>query len=335
MRIIPGTQSPQQTPPWQTLLSQAITDPEELFRLLDLPLDRLPASLRADREFRLRVPRGFAARMRKGDFNDPLLRQVLPLAAESAQVPGFSHDPLDELNAMPVPGLLHKYQGRILLTATGACAVHCRYCFRRHYPYSEANPRRAPDQTFEYVRRHTEINEVILSGGDPLTLTDSRLSELVAGLETLPHIIRLRIHSRVPVVLPERIDNSLLEWMHRTRLQVVLVIHANHANEIDTRVSQAMGKLKQAGITLLNQSVLLRGINDDAGTLAELSETLFRAGVIPYYLHQLDCVQGAAHFRVAEDEAINIVNQLRTVVPGYLLPALVRENPGQPSKTPV
>ncbi len=335
MRIIPGTQSPQQTPLWQTLLSQAITDPEELFRLLDLPLDSLPASLKADRDFRLRVPRGFAARMRKGDLNDPLLRQVLPLAEESAQVPGFSRDPLDELNAMPVPGVLHKYQGRILLTATGACAIHCRYCFRRHYPYSEANPRRAPDQTFDYVRRHAEINEVILSGGDPLTLTDSRLSELVGGLETLPHIIRLRIHSRVPVVLPERIDDYLLEWLHTTRLQVVLVIHANHANEIDTRVSQAMGRLRQAGATLLNQSVLLRGINDDACTLADLSETLFGAGVLPYYLHQLDHVQGAAHFSVTDDEAINIVNQLRTIVPGYLLPALVRENPGRPSKTPV
>ena len=335
MRIIPGTQSPQQTPLWQTLLSQAITDPEELFRLLDLPLDSLPASLKADRDFRLRVPRGFAARMRKGDFDDPLLRQVLPLAEESAQVPGFSCDPLDELNAMPVPGVLHKYQGRILLTATGACAIHCRYCFRRHYPYSEANPRRAPDQTFDYVRQHTQINEVILSGGDPLTLTDSRLSELVSALETLPHVIRLRIHSRIPVVLPERIDNSLLEWLHKTRLQVVLVIHANHAREIDTRVRQAMGRLRQAGATLFNQSVLLRGINDDARTLADLSETLFRAGVLPYYLHQLDRVQGAAHFSVADDEAINIINQLRTVVPGYLLPALVRENPGQPSKTPV
>ncbi len=335
MRIIPGTQSPQQTPLWQTLLSQAITDPEELFRLLDLPLDSLPASLKADRDFRLRVPRGFAARMRKGDFNDPLLRQVVPLAEESAQVPVFSRDPLDELNAMPVPGVLHKYQGRILLTATGACAIHCRYCFRRHYPYSEANPRRAPDQTFDYVRQHTQINEVILSGGDPLTLTDSRLSELVSALETLPHVIRLRIHSRIPVVLPERIDNSLLEWLHKTRLQVVLVIHANHAREIDTRVRQAMGRLRQAGATLFNQSVLLRGINDDARTLADLSETLFRAGVLPYYLHQLDRVQGAAHFSVADDEAINIINQLRTVVPGYLLPALVRENPGQLSKTPV
>lgn len=335
MRIIPGTHSLQQTPLWQTSLARAITDPEELLRLLDLPLDSLPASLMASQEFRLRVPRGFAARMRKGDPNDPLLRQVLPLAEELAETPGFSHDPLDELNAMPVPGVLHKYQGRILLTATGACAVHCRYCFRRHYPYSEANPERVPEQTFEYVRQHTEINEVILSGGDPLTLTDSRLSRLIARLETLPHITRLRIHSRVPVVLPERVDANLLEWLQTTRLQVVLVIHANHANEIDASVREAMRTLKEAGITLLNQSVLLRGINDNAAALAELSEALFRAGVLPYYLHQLDSVQGAAHFEVTDREAIKLINQLRTTLPGYLLPELVREIPGQAAKTPV
>ena len=335
MRIIPGTHSLQQTPLWQTLLSRAITDPEELLRLLDLPLDSLPASLMASQEFRLRVPRGFADRMRKGDPNDPLLRQVLPLAEELAETPGFSHDPLDELNAMPVAGVLHKYQGRILLTATGACAVHCRYCFRRHYPYSEANPGRAPEQTFEYVRQHTEINEVILSGGDPLTLTDTRLGQLVARLESLPHITRLRIHSRVPVVLPERVDANLLEWLQMTRLQVVLVIHANHPNEIDASVREAMGTLKKIGITVLNQSVLLRGVNDNASTLAELSEALFNAGVLPYYLHQLDSVQGAAHYEVTDREAVKLINQLRTTLPGYLLPELVRELPGQSSKTPV
>ncbi len=335
MRIIPGTRSLQQTPLWQTLLSQAITDPEELLRLLDLPLDRLPASLMASQEFHLRVPRGFAGRMRKGDPNDPLLLQVLPLAEELTEIPGFLLDPLEELDAMPVPGVLHKYQGRILLTATGACAVHCRYCFRRHYPYSEANPGRAPEQTFEYLRQQTEINEVILSGGDPLTLSDSRLSQLVTRLETLPHITRLRIHSRVPVVLPERVDARLLAWLRTTRLQVVLVIHANHANEISGKVDQAMGKLKAAGITLLNQSVLLRGINDSRGALAELSEALFRSGVLPYYIHQLDSVHGAAHFEVSDEKAIKLINQLRTTLPGYLVPELVRETPGQPSKTPV
>jgi EF-P beta-lysylation protein EpmB len=273
--------------------------------------------------------------MRKGDPNDPLLLQVLPAAAELVDTPGFCKDPLDELNSMPVPGILHKYQGRILLTTTGACAIHCRYCFRRHYPYSQANPGRDPDQTFEYLSRHTEINEVILSGGDPLTLTDPKLHEFVARLEELSNINRLRIHSRVPVVLPERIDVNLLEWLQATRLQVVLVIHANHANEIDSTVCQAMKKLKDTGVTLLNQSVLLRGINDNADILAQLSETLFDTGVLPYYLHQLDSVQGAAHFQVTDLEAITIINQLRTILPGYLVPTLVREIAGQPSKTPV
>ncbi len=335
MRIIPGTRCPQQTPRWQTLLSQAITDPEELLQLLELPLDSLPASLAASRDFRLRVPRGFAARMVRGDPQDPLLRQVLPLAQELDEAPGFSLDPLDELSTMPVPGVLHKYQGRLLLTATGACAVHCRYCFRRHYPYSEANPGRAPEQTFEYLRQHPEISEVILSGGDPLTLTDARLSEWVDQLETLPQVTRLRIHSRVPVVLPERIDDSLLGWLENTRLQLVLVIHANHANEIDTAVSTALGKLKQLDITLLNQSVLLSGVNDNVQTLTDLSEALFNAGVLPYYLHQLDSVQGAAHFKTSDKKAKILLNQLRTILPGYLLPELVEEIPGQASKTPV
>lgn len=335
MRIIPGTRCPQQAPLWQTRLSEAITDPEELLQLLELPLDSLPASLAASREFRLRVPRGFAARMVKGDPEDPLLRQVLPLVEELQEAPGFSHDPLDELNAMPVPGVLHKYQGRLLLTATGACAVHCRYCFRRHYPYSEANPGRAPEQTFEYLRQHPEINEIILSGGDPLTLTDTRLSQWVDRLETLSQVTRLRIHSRVPVVLPERVNDSLLDWMQGTRLQVVLVIHANHANEIDADVSAALGKLGQAGITLLNQSVLLQGINDNVKILTDLSEALFSAGVLPYYLHQLDKVQGAAHFQISDEKAIFLLNQLRTRLPGYLLPELVREMPGQASKIPV
>ncbi|VAW73871.1 Lysine 2,3-aminomutase [hydrothermal vent metagenome] len=335
MRIIPGTRCQQQTPLWQTLLSQAITTPEELLQLLELPLDSLPACLAAGQKFHLRVPRGFAARMTRGDPEDPLLRQVLPVAEELEAVPGFSHDPLDELNAMPVPGVLHKYQGRLLLTATGACAVHCRYCFRRHYPYSEANPGRTPEQTFGYLRQHPEINEVILSGGDPLTLTDTKLSEWVDQLEMLPQITRLRIHSRVPVVLPERIDDNLLDWVKNTRLRLVLVIHANHANEIAADVSTALEKLKQVGITLLNQSVLLKGVNDSVSALAGLSEALLSASVLPYYLHQLDSVQGAAHFQVSDKKAIILLNQLRTRLPGYLVPELVRENPGQASKTPL
>jgi len=335
MCIIPGTRRPQQPPHWQVLLSQAITDPKILLRELGLSLDLLPATLKASQAFHLRVPRGFVARMRPADPTDPLLRQVLPVGEELDNVRGYSHDPLQELNAMPVPGVLHKYQGRVLLTSTGACAIHCRYCFRRHYPYPQANPHRQQQQTLDYLRADPRISEVILSGGDPLTLSDARLGRLAETLATLPQIKRLRIHSRVPVVLPERVDSALLDWLRTTRLQVILVIHSNHANEIDTEVESALQKLQAVGVTLLNQSVLLRGINDRAETLAVLSERLFAAGVLPYYLHQLDPVAGAAHFEVADKSARLIIKQLRNKLPGYLVPRLVREKPGHPAKSPV
>jgi len=335
MRIIPGTEPLQQPPRWQTLLSQAITDPEELLQALALAPDLLPAARRAAAAFRLRVPRGFVARMRPGDPDDPLLRQVLPLAAEFDEVAGFSHDPLQELEAMPVPGLLHKYRGRALLTSTGACAVHCRYCFRRHYPYQDANPHRDEAQTLAYLRERPDVVEVILSGGDPLTLADAKLARLVDALQAIPHIRRLRIHSRVPVVLPERVDSALLQWLRATRLQVVLVIHCNHPNELDAGVEAAMRELQSGGVTLLNQSVLLHGVNDAAPTLAALSERLFAGGVLPYYLHQLDPVQGAAHFAVSDTTAKTLINQLYEILPGYLVPRLVREVAGHTSKLPV
>lgn len=335
MSIIPLSEPLKQPPLWQTLLSQAITEPGHLLRELALSPQLLPAALAAGRTFRLRVPRGFVARMRRGDPHDPLLRQVLPLGEELDEVAGYSHDPLQELGAMPVPGLLHKYQGRVLLTTTGACAVHCRYCFRRHYPYAEANPNRDRRQTLDYLRAHAEIEEVILSGGDPLTLSDTRLAELVQTLGDIPHLRRLRIHSRVPVVLPERVDTALLAWLQATRLQPVLVVHSNHANEIDASVHSAMQRLRGAGVSLLNQAVLLRGINDRADTLAALSERLFAAGVLPYYLHQLDPVHGAAHFSVGDETAKSIMKQLVDKLPGYLVPRLVREHAGQAAKTPL
>jgi EF-P beta-lysylation protein EpmB len=335
MRIIPVTKRLQQPPVWQNLLSQAITDPEVLLRELDLPLDLLPATLKASQTFRMRVPHGFVERMRRGDPEDPLLRQILPLEEELEAVKGYSHDPLQELSAMPVPGVLHKYQGRILLTSTGACAIHCRYCFRRHYPYQQANPHRQEQQTLDYLRDNPQIREVILSGGDPLTLSDPKLSRLVEAIETLPHIERLRIHSRVPVVLPERIDTNLLDWLQATRLRLVLVIHSNHANEIDASVETALQRLQTAGVTLLNQSVLLRGVNDQVETLSRLSERLFAAEVLPYYLHQLDPVAGAAHFEVSDKKAKSLIKQLLKKLPGYLVPRLVRETPGQAAKSPI
>jgi EF-P beta-lysylation protein EpmB len=237
---------------------------------------------------------------------------------------------------MPVPGLLHKYPGRVLLTLTGACAVNCRYCFRRHYPYSEANPGREHwPATLDYLAQRRQISEVILSGGDPLTLSDSRLADMAADVASIPHITTLRLHSRVPVVLPERIDNALLNWVSETRLQVVLVTHCNHANEIDPSVKTALQQLGAVGVTLLNQSVLLRGVNDDTETLCTLGRQLFDAGVLPYYLHQLDRVQGAGHFAVSDQEARQLIKEISSILPGYLGPRLVRETPGESAKTPI
>ncbi|VAW76425.1 Lysine 2,3-aminomutase [hydrothermal vent metagenome] len=334
--MIPRSLQRQQSPHWQTLLSQCITDVEVLWQMLDLPRSLLPQARNATQKFRLRVPTGFVQRMRRGDPTDPLLRQILPLGEELIEAPDYSTDPLEELDAMPVPGLLHKYPGRVLLTLTGACAVNCRYCFRRHYPYNEANPSREHwPATLDYISRHQQIHEVILSGGDPLTLTDIRLAGMAKDLAAIPHVTTLRLHSRVPVVLPERIDDALLDWISASGLRVVMVIHCNHANEIDASVIQAMQQLMSVGVSLLNQSVLLRGVNNDAKSLSSLSHSLFEAGILPYYLHQLDPVQGAAHFAVDDTEARQLINEIRYILPGYLVPRLVRETPGESAKTPL
>ncbi|TCK17464.1 L-lysine 2,3-aminomutase [Thiogranum longum] len=334
--MIPRSLQRQQPPLWQTLLGQCITDVETLWELLDLPRALLPKAKSAARQFRLRVPVGFVQRMRRGDPDDPLLRQILPLGEELVEAPGYEVDPLEEQNAMPVPGLLHKYPGRVLLTLTGACAVNCRYCFRRHYPYNEANPTREHwPATLDYLAQREQISEVILSGGDPLTLTDARLKDMVEELELIPHLTTLRLHSRVPVVLPERVDSALLDWMSTTRLRIVVVIHCNHANEINAVVASAMQQMKAAGATLLNQSVLLRGVNDDAITLCKLGQRLFEAGVLPYYLHQLDPVQGASHFAVSDIEAQQLMGKIRSLTSGYLIPRLVREIPGESAKIPL
>ena len=333
-RIIPRSPAPGHVPPWRKALAEAITDPDELLRLLELPPE--PGARLGHGLFPTRVPRGFAARMQRGERRDPLLLQVLPVARETERVAGFVTDPLDELARMPVPGLLHKYRGRVLLTATGACAVHCRYCFRRHFPYPEANPGRDQwHRALDYIGSDTSIREVILSGGDPLSLSDRRLAGLVERLEAIPHLKRLRLHSRLPVVVPQRVDDELTGWLARTRLKTVLVIHCNHARELDDAVRAALGRLATTGILLLNQAVLLRGINDCPETQAALAEALFEAGVLPYYLHQLDPVQGAAHFSVPDDEARRLISALGHALPGYLVPRLIRELPGAAAKTPL
>jgi L-lysine 2,3-aminomutase len=322
-------------PDWRQLWRDAITDSHELLSLLDLGhlADHLPPD---DAGFALRVPRGFVARMRRGDARDPLLLQALPQLAELDQLPGFTTDAVGDLASREAQGVLHKYEGRALLIASGSCAINCRYCFRRHFPYGDEMAAAGQwRQALEHVARDTSINELILSGGDPLALATSKLEELSRGLADLPHIIRLRIHTRLPVVLPERIDAPFIEWLRLLPLQKVVVLHANHANEFDQAVDAACASLRDAGATLLNQAVLLRGINDDVDALTTLSERMFAAGVLPYYLHQLDRVQGAAHFEVSDDQAQALINAMRGRLPGYLVPKLVREVGGDPSKRPL
>lgn len=319
---------------WLHQLADVITDPDELLRFLaldDHPQLRKGADART--LFPLRVPWAFAARMRKGDPNDPLLRQVITAQEEFIVAPGFSLDPLDEQHSV-VPGLLHKYHNRALLLVKGGCAVNCRYCFRRHFPYQENQGNKSNwRQALEYIRQHPELDEIIFSGGDPLMAKDHELDWLIGELESIPHLQRLRIHSRLPVVIPARITDALCARIAATRLQVLLVTHINHANEIDRDLSHSMARLRQAGVTLLNQSVLLRGVNDDAQTLAALSNALFNAGIMPYYLHVLDKVQGAAHFLVSDEEARRIMKSLLSQVSGYLVPRLTREIGGEASKT--
>jgi EF-P beta-lysylation protein EpmB len=290
----------------------------------------------AARAFPLRVPRGFVARMRRGDALDPLLLQVLPTAAELMPQAGFVADPVGDMESRLGDGLLQKYAGRSLLIATGACGVHCRYCFRRHFPYDEETASSHSWQgALERLSTDPTINEVILSGGDPLSLSDRRLAQLTTALQDIPHIRRLRIHTRQPIVLPERVDAGLVDWLAEVSLQKVVVLHVNHAQEIDGTVVKACRDLAGAGATLLNQSVLLAGVNDTVDSLADLSEALIAMGVLPYYLHVLDRVSGASHFDVQERVACDLVDQLAARLPGYLVPKLVREVPGLSSKTPV
>ncbi|MHB8473684.1 MAG: EF-P beta-lysylation protein EpmB [Gammaproteobacteria bacterium] len=317
---------------WQIALARAVSDPIELLKILDLEPGQFTLRL-ATRDFPLRVPRAYIARMHCGNPHDPLLRQVLPLADEDLPSPGFGIDPVGDLAARAGPGILHKYHGRALVITTGACAIHCRYCFRRHFPYNEAQERAADwASVLDYLARDTRIEEVILSGGDPLALSDQRLALLVQGLDRIKHLQRLRIHTRLPIVLPERVDAQLLGWLTATRLKPVMVVHANHAQELDAAVEAALDRLRRHGVHLLNQSVLLRGVNDSVPALQILSERLFNAGVLPYYLHLLDPVQGAAHFDVPALEAQTLVRELATRLPGYLLPRLVREQAGAAAK---
>ncbi len=331
--MIARSQQVVETADWRAQLRDAYRDPQRL--LIDLGLDPSAFTLATHSDFPFRVTRAFAARMHSGDAADPLLRQVLPLATEAIEVAGYSADPLREAGYFADGGLMRKYSGRALLMVTGACAIHCRYCFRREFPYAESVGSGALADALAALAADKSLSEVILSGGDPLVLDDAALGSLFAKLADLPHLTRLRIHSRLPVVLPARITPRLLDLLGGSRLKSVLVIHANHAQEIDDEVRTALNALDRAGVTLLNQAVLLKDINDDAATLAALSETLFAAGVLPYYVHMLDRVRGTAHFDAGDEHASRLERALRGLLPGYLVPRFVREVPGADSKLPL
>jgi len=317
-------------PSWQAELKSAVRDAAELEQLLQLPPGALGPP--ADTSFPLLVPRGFVARMRKGDANDPLLRQVWPAAAELTAAEGFSADPVRE-QGLAAHGLIQKYAGRVLLIASGACPLHCRYCFRREFPYSAQLAARADwGPALAALRDVADAKEAILSGGDPLSLSNRRLGDLLARIADTA-VTTVRIHTRFPIAIPERVDDGLMRVLRATRLATVVVVHTNHANELDAGVERALAALRPEIAALLNQSVLLAGVNDDADTLAALSERLFACGVLPYYLHLLDRVAGAAHFDVDEARGKELVAALRARLPGYLVPRLVRETPGELSKT--
>jgi EF-P beta-lysylation protein EpmB len=319
---------------WQEAFKDAVRDPAELCRLVDLPPSYVAGAARAARDFPLFAPRGYVARMRPRNPRDPLLRQVLPLEDELTSPAGYREDPVGDVRATRSPGLLHKYRSRVLMVTTGACAVHCRYCFRRHFPYFQG-PRSLDDwrPALQQIAADSKIREVILSGGDPLTLVDGHLAKLAQHIAAIGHVRRLRVHTRLPIMIPERVTPELIDWLRGTRLAPVMVIHANHANELDDQVADALAALVDAGIVVLNQSVLLAGVNDTADALAEVCERLVDLRVTPYYLHQLDRVTGAAHFEVPIARGLELMAELRRRLPGYAVPRYVQEIEGEAHKT--
>lgn len=320
------------TEPWQKILAQGFSSVESLLHFLQLPQE-LGSSF-AEKEFKTRVPQRFVNRMQVGNPHDPLLLQVLASGRELALQENYSADPLQEKAANPLQGLIHKYQGRVLLILTGACAINCRFCFRRHFPYAENNPGRVNwKNVFHQLAEDKSIHEVILSGGDPLLAPDAQFEWLFSELMEIKHLKTLRIHTRIPVVLPERIQDSFLLLLEKLPLRKVVVLHVNHPNELDDSVYDACQKLKQANCHLLNQTVLLKDVNNDSAILTALSEKLFDYGVLPYYLHCLDKVAGAAHFDMPMEESLALFHQLQNQLPGYLVPRLVREEAGKRSKT--
>ena len=321
---------------WQQLLAQAIREPNALIDYLELPNKPFYDALQANKNHQLLAPLGYLDKIQKGNWNDPLLKQILPIEDEMLEVKGYVSDPVGDLNASMASGVLQKYQGRALIITTGTCAIHCRYCFRKEYPYSDAKPATNNwQQVIKAIRSDPSLHEIILSGGDPLILSDQRLTSLCQQLAAIPHIHTLRFHTRLPVVLPQRIDANFLHWFAALPLNKVVVIHANHANEIDAVVGDKLRALTQSGATVLNQSVLLKGVNNSVEALENLSQQLFHYQTLPYYLHLLDKVKGTAHFDIQQQQALILMKKLRNRLPGYLVPKLVREVSGKRSKSPI
>lgn len=319
---------------WKKEMANMLRDPDELCALLGITGSDKEKLKAACGLFPLRIPRPYLSRINVNDLNDPLLLQALPQAAELVVSEGYVDDPLEEAKFTPVPGLLHKYHGRVLIVLNGSCAIHCRYCFRRHFPYQEHQIGSEDwQQILDYIAADDSIQEVIFSGGDPLSCTDKVLARRCEDLAAISHVNTLRLHTRLPIMIPQRIDEHCLAWMQNTRLKVVMVIHANHAQELDESVADALKKLSDIGVLLLNQSVLLKGVNDSVNALEALSRRLLSCGVMPYYLHVFDPVQGAAHFDRGDDESKVLLEELKTRVAGYLVPKLVRELPEETSKT--
>ncbi len=320
---------------WQKELANVVTDPNLLLEMLNISPDEYLQHFNARQLFPVRVPRPFIKRMAQGDFNDPLLKQVMPLSDEFITTPGYLSDPLEEHNTV-AEGLLHKYKHRVLLIVKAGCAINCRYCFRRHFPYQDNSPNKARWQSaLNYIKNHAEVNEVIFSGGDPLMASDEHLIWLIEQIEVISHVKRLRIHTRLPVVIPQRITQKLITKLSISRLKPTFVFHVNHANEINDNFDKALEPIRAARIAMFNQSTLLKGVNDNAQTLAQLSEGLFDCGIQPYYLHMFDAVQAAAHFDVGNKKAIEIMQELMAILPGFLVPKLVREIAGEANKTPI
>ena len=318
---------------WLDYLAEATNDPEKLLEQLNLPKERFKQDIAARRLFPLRVPQPFIEKMEKGNPHDPLFLQVMSSQQEFFQTAGFSRDPLQEQQSA-VPNILHKYHNRVLLMVKGGCAINCRYCFRRHFPYQDNKGNKQNWQTaLDYIAQHREIEEVIFSGGEPLMAKDHELDWLLTALEQIEHVKTVRIHTRLPVVIPQRITSQLCQRLQQSRLNKVLVTHINHPNEIDRTLAMYLDRLRVANVVLLNQSVLLKGVNDNAEVLKKLSDKLFSVGVLPYYLHLLDKVQGAGHFYLDDQQALAIYRQLQKISSGYLVPKLAREIAGEPNKT--